>query len=661
MSERDREIGIGVVASHVRAEEDRGLLASDVITWIGTGRIMTFPASTRHSLKKILYIGFVISAGSLLISFRHSSDPRFYRPPPTSTPNEDRRPKDLRGSVGLIDQWKVVLEGVEERTSWKNSTSTSIRANMTLESLPIPSSVSSSGEAVVTDSTDNTSQTQKQNEDRAQAGKTPFKSKCENFGPCSSVSVKPEALIGESKGTPGGTECKTDPSTRGGNMAAFYTRPTLSLSPTYNETVTDYFVTVAYDVIFVQVKGFAVDCQAEVRLTDRYGPSGVTNYTIGVGLNRVQLHVVDPLHSEPWILNTYTLNIYRQPPGELVAKFDAKASHQVCLLRQDCGLPYLVNEPCGLQMHGQLHAWQNLKYLSDGLPQCKTGTAAGQWLLPCGECRRMETCYWSEAVWQPVTCSHRTLSRQRLRDCLADKKILSIGDSTLRGMIHYLIEQTNGSLAERDKTHGTKSYGNVNDNRTSVSFAYHPQFWRRPINGRALFDESLLRLINRSSLSNDRSTVLIVGGVHWLSTEHLNRISSILQKNGLSKIRVIVKSLGAGFHLPVDGLHHLTLEEQRRLEIRNRDLIAVTESLGFDAIDTFNMTMARYKDFLEGKCACHFHKVKEVLPSFSSYLRSSTGRNRAKLADMPIQFHVVGDINAVYSEILLSQICNGER
>jgi hypothetical protein len=29
-----------------------------------------------------------------------------------------------------------------------------------------------------------------------------------------------------------------------------------------------------------------------------------------------------------------------------------------------------------------------------------------------------------------------------------------------------------------------------------------------------------------------------------------------------------------------------------------------------DVVETFNMTAARYKDFLQGKCACHFHKVQ---------------------------------------------------
>ena len=55
-------------------------------------------------------------------------------------------------------------------------------------------------------------------------------------------------------------------------------------------------------------------------------------------------------------------------------------------------------------------------------------------------------------------------------------------------------------------------------------------------------------------------------------------------------------------------------------------------------------------------------QVKEVLPSFSQYLRS-TGRQRrhhgrdGPAADMPIQFHVEGDINAAYSDILLQRLC----
>ena len=60
-------------------------------------------------------------------------------------------------------------------------------------------------------------------------------------------------------------------------------------------------------------------------------------------------------------------------------------------------------------------------------------------------------------------------------------------------------------------------------------------------------------------LDNNANTVLVVGGVHWLAPHHLTVLRAALQKEGLQNIKVIIKSLGAGFHQPVDGLHCLTL------------------------------------------------------------------------------------------------------
>ena len=62
--------------------------------------------------------------------------------------------------------------------------------------------------------------------------------------------------------------------------------------------------------------------------------------------------------------------------------------------------------------------------------------------------------------------------------------------------MNYLIEATNGSLMEWDKTHETKTYTNINQDRTSVSFAYYPQFWL-PSNQRPVFDKTLYQLMKQ--------------------------------------------------------------------------------------------------------------------------------------------------------------------
>ena len=67
-------------------------------------------------------------------------------------------------------------------------------------------------------------------------------------------------------------------------------------------------------------------------------------------------------------------------------------------------------------------------------------------------------------------------------------------------------------------------------------------------------------LISRSGpLENNHNTILVVGGVHWLATHHLGVIKKALEREGLDRIRVVMKTLGAGFHQPVDGLHCLSL------------------------------------------------------------------------------------------------------
>lgn len=56
-------------------------------------------------------------------------------------------------------------------------------------------------------------------------------------------------------------------------MVEIYTEPKLNLTPIFNASITEYYATVDHDLIVIQIKGFAVSCQAEVRLADRFGPS----------------------------------------------------------------------------------------------------------------------------------------------------------------------------------------------------------------------------------------------------------------------------------------------------------------------------------------------------------------------------------------------------
>jgi len=92
---------------------------------------------------------------------------------------------------------------------------------------------------------------------------------------------------------------------------------------------------------------------------------------------------------------------------------------------------------------------------------------------------------------------------------LVTLQILFLGDSTNRGMTHYMTERLNGSLTEWDRTHDTRVYDNINSAQTVISFAYYPQFWMPP-GQRPLFDASLLQLMKTYVYYTPANTVNFV-------------------------------------------------------------------------------------------------------------------------------------------------------
>ncbi|PNF28414.1 hypothetical protein B7P43_G16403, partial [Cryptotermes secundus] len=363
------------------------------------------------------------------------------------------------------------------------------------------------------------------------------------------------------------------------------------------------------------------------------------NTTLGLGPNRISVLLQDTLTGA--ILNTYVLTLRREKAAEAEPKFDTSATYAVCGLRQECENRISPEEPCGLHQEEApgVVTWPQTQAVLERLPLCREGDAVGRWLLPCSSCSYRASCIWSQMRWQPYSCSYRRLDRQRLAACLRDKKLLFIGDSTNRGMMHYILEQLNGSLSACDKTHHIRVYSSLNQGHTTLSFAYYPQFWlaapERPV-----FDKTLYQLLLKSQpLQNTSNTVVVVGGVHWLATQHLHTLLRVLRREGLQHAHLVVKTLGSGFHIPAEGVHYLSRAEQKRLLKHSMGLAAFAKHHHMDVVDTFNMTAARYKDFLQGKCACHFHKLEE---------RPDVGPG----------YHVEGPINAIYTEILLSRLCH---
>nr|XP_035110798.2 cadherin-like and PC-esterase domain-containing protein 1 isoform X3 [Callithrix jacchus] len=452
------------------------------------------------------------------------------------------------------------------------------------------------------------------------------------------------------------------------HIKQIFTHPNLELNPEFNPKIKDYYSEVPFDVVTVTIGVETPKCQCKVHLYEQAGPS-FASYPLGLGMNKISIFVVDesPAHSEALI--TYKLTIYREdrPSLPLFEAFTA------CGFVQDCGLLIHPEETCGLQ---PISSDYIEAILQSELKRCPSGDMKGQWIVPCLSCSDNRTCDWREITWQPHNCQYGVLTKPQLQQCLGGRKILFIGDSTNRGIMYYLIERLNETLQEWQKVHGTKLYHNINGGKTLISYSYYPQFWISP-SLRPTFENALEHLLQRSRpLENTGQTVLVVGGVQWLNSHHLQIIHNVLRRENLLNILVIIKTLGIGFHLPVDGVHFLTQSEVQNLWKENLIILDTAKKYGYEVVDTFTITMGRYKEFLQGKCGCHFHEVvKSKLSKEYHFIKMKRSRNhvvgryfsnqsklqQGTVTNFQSPYHVRGPINQVCSEILLSRMCTSKR
>ncbi|XP_054255433.1 cadherin-like and PC-esterase domain-containing protein 1 [Indicator indicator] len=448
------------------------------------------------------------------------------------------------------------------------------------------------------------------------------------------------------------------------------TSPQLDLNPHFNPKIKEYYAEVPFDMVTVKIGAEPSNCQCQVHLDEKKGPS-IANYPLGLGLNKVIILVTDGSQPSPQVVSSYKITIYREDRPSLPL-FD---DYMMCGFVQDCGSRIRPEESCGLQplSHEYLSAISQTVFKT-----CEAGDMKGQWIVPCLSCSDNRTCDWREITWQPHGCQYSVLAKPELQRCVEGRRILFIGDSTNRGMMYYLIERVNKTLQEWQKTHDVKCYHNINEGKTFISYSYYPQFWMNA-NQRPTFEKALEKLLQRSRpLENTDQTVLIVGGVQWLNSNHLQIIQKVLNRENLSNILVIIKSIGMGFHLPVDGIHSLSQAEVQNLWNENLIILDTAKNFGYEVVDTFVITMGRYKEFLQGKCGCHFHEVVKSNPSeesphitmtlsrhytlgkyFSSQSKPSQLQDYEKNSQSP--YHVRGPINQVYSEILLSRLCASKR
>ncbi|MBZ3869408.1 Cadherin-like and PC-esterase domain-containing protein 1 [Sciurus carolinensis] len=452
------------------------------------------------------------------------------------------------------------------------------------------------------------------------------------------------------------------------HIKEIFTRPHLELNPEFNPKIKDYYSEVPFDVVTVTIGAETSKCQCKVHLYERAGPS-FANYPLGLGMNKISMLVVDESPAEGEILVTYKLTIYREDRPSLPFFEDFTA----CGFVQDCGLLIHPEETCGLQPVSPEYI-EGISHPE--LKRCPSGDIKGQWIVPCLSCSDNRTCDWREITWQPHNCQHGVLTKPQLQQCLGGRKILFIGDSTNRGIMYYLIERLNETLQEWQKVHGTKLYPNVNGGKTLISYSYYPQFWISP-SLRPTFEKALEHLLQRSRpLENTGQTVLVVGGVQWLNSNHLQIIHKVLKRENLLNILVIIKTLGIGFHLPVDGVHFLTQSEVQNLWKENLIILDAAKNYGYEVVDTFTITMGRYKEFLQGSCGCHFHEVvKAKLSKEFHFIKMKRSKNhivgkyfsnQSKLQQDSVTnpqspYHVRGPINQVCSEILLSRMCASKR
>lgn len=436
-------------------------------------------------------------------------------------------------------------------------------------------------------------------------------------------------------------------------LRQIYTDPPLFMTPPFDPRVKEYRVEVPFDTVMIRIRPEPIQSNCHVHLDEHRGPN-MANLPIGLGKSQISILVTDGGESKA-VMTIYMLHVFRENRPSLPMFGD----HVMCSFVQECGLLVQPGQSCGLEPFN----------MSQSPPQpCSSGYKPGRWVVPCLSCLDNRTCDWREIAWQPDSCYYPLMDQHQLQSCMADRKLLFIGDSTNRGMMYFLMERVNSSLQDWEKAHDSLVYTNLNGGRTLISYSYYPQFWLET-SQRPTFKESLEKLLFRSQpLLNSKQTVLIVGGVQWLNTNHLRVIRESLDRKGLNNILVVVKSLGMGFHLPVDGIRSLSLSGIQDLYRENQNLMMTAKKYGYEVIDTFSITMGRYKEFLQGRCACHFHEV-EKLSSKTSH-NATTKANRTRFTkpgqstvvdsdhgEGSLSYSVKGPVNQVYSEILLSRLC----
>uniref|UniRef100_A0A8C0GT51 Cadherin-like beta-sandwich-like domain-containing protein n=1 Tax=Chelonoidis abingdonii TaxID=106734 RepID=A0A8C0GT51_CHEAB len=200
------------------------------------------------------------------------------------------------------------------------------------------------------------------------------------------------------------------------HIRQIFTSPPLDLNPKFNPKIKEYYTEVPFDVVTVKIGAEPSNCQCQVHLDERKGPS-VANYPLGLGINKITILVTDNSHSNSKVVSSYKIIVYREDRPSLPLFED----YMVCGFVQDCGSLIQLEESCGLQPLSP-------EYLSaisqTQFKTCEAGDTKGQWIVPCLSCSDNRTCDWREITWQPHNCQYSVLTKPELQQCVEGRKVL---------------------------------------------------------------------------------------------------------------------------------------------------------------------------------------------------------------------------------------------
>ncbi|XP_014680149.1 PREDICTED: cadherin-like and PC-esterase domain-containing protein 1 [Priapulus caudatus] len=255
-----------------------------------------------------------------------------------------------------------------------------------------------------------------------------------------------------------------------------------------------------------------------------------------------------------------------------------------------------------------------MEFAISRLPLCTTGYAPGRWLVPCGSCYDRQSCYWSNAVWQPYDCRYMDLNEKNLQTCLAGRTILFQGDSILHGFFAYIkialkLKKGTGVASDRH------IYVTTSNEGKKVAMQYTRLLALKNDDVVAIpryFNSELDKLLSAAEkIENTKNTIFALGGSYWMQPAIYKWFMGRLDNAGLTHVTIVIKMDNAVLHHPQietttwDPVQHL----KRNLAVAHMIESEKPRSQNVKLVNPMNITMPMFQGFFGGYCACHFEQV----------------------------------------------------